>query len=195
MIGPTREEANGLLERRAQGAGEVPQTALGKRACRARSGHRDCWLGLAGMVFISLVVLVRSHFQFTVVVGTSMLPTLKSGDFLLVDRQAYRDAEPQRGDIVLARDGKGCIVKRIVGLPSEEVEVREGILYINGTPRKEDYPVLQGRLDVGKGKLLERDFATLGDNRAVPPLTAVHPLVTKADIVGKVIFCFGRKLQ
>jgi hypothetical protein len=71
------------------------------------------------------------------------------------------------------------------------VEVRDGRLYVNGGLIKEHHPVAVGDLCVGKGRLLDGDFATLGDNRAVASALAFHLIVTKADIPGKVVVTFG----
>jgi hypothetical protein len=79
------------------------------------------------------------------------------------------------------------LTRRIVGLPREEVEVRHGVVYVNGMSQHENHPIQPGLLDVGKGKLFDDDFATLGDNRAVPTATAVHPIVSPAEIRGKVV--------
>ncbi|MGO8676735.1 MAG: hypothetical protein ACLQVX_12790 [Limisphaerales bacterium] len=82
------------------------------------------------------------------------------------------------------------------GLSGEEVEVKRGRLYINGTRMKENHSINPGYLFVGEGTMLPKDYATLGDNRAVPPATAVHPIITKADLLGKVVSILGsRPLQ
>jgi signal peptidase I len=119
------------------------------------------------------------------VVGESMQPTLKPGQLLLVDKYAYQNAQPCRGDIVLARYAGELIIKRIVALPGEEVEVQKGTLYIDGVTKRESYPIQEGSLDVAKGKLFDGDFATLGDNRAIPSVLAIHPIISKPDIVGR----------
>jgi signal peptidase I len=121
-----------------------------------------------------------------------MLPTLEPGELLLVSRRAYQHTEPQRGDIVMARYGADFILKRIVGLPKEEVEVRHGTLYINGVAQQENHGIQEGPLDVSKGKLLDGDYATLGDNRQIPAVLAIHPILSKTDIVGKVILSFRK---
>jgi signal peptidase I len=149
---------------------------------------------LCGLVLLSLGMLFRSHYRLSIVSGDSMAPTLKSGDLLIVDRRAYHHAEPVRGDIVVMRYSNGLAVKRIVGLPSEEVEVRRGNLYINSRPVNENHRVEPGDLDVEKGHLLRGDFATLGDNRAIPAVLAVHPIVTKTDLLGKVVLILGKHL-
>ncbi len=149
-------------------------------------------LAAAGLVLIATGFLFRSHYRLMVVAGDSMLPTLRPGELLIVDERAYDCAEPQRGDIVAARYSGQWVVKRIVGLPGEEVEVRGGRLYVNGRLVKESHPTNPGDLDVAKGRLSDGDFATLGDNRAVPASLAVHPIVTKADILGKVVLALGK---
>jgi signal peptidase I len=141
-----------------------------------------------GAALIFVFTVISREFKLAVVVGDSMLPTLKSGDVLIVDRRAYDQADPSRGDIVVARYGKDWVVKRVVGLPGEEVEVKKGTLFIDGTPRPEEHAVVEGPLDVTKGRLLDGDFATLGDNRAVPAVLAIHPILSKREILGKVIF-------
>jgi signal peptidase I len=128
--------------------------------------------------------------QLTLVVGNSMRPTLAPGNLLLVDKWAYKKSDPHRGDIVVVRYAKELIVKRIVGLAGEEVEVKHGILYINGAPCPETYITGPGSLGIAKGRLLEERFASLGDNRAVSPALAIHPIVSKSDIIGKVVRTF-----
>src|SRR5262245_14525683 len=129
-------------------------------AMRALKQH---WLVMTGLAFIFAMLLFHTQFQLTIVVGDSMMPTLKSGDLLLVDKRAYQKTNPRRGDIVVARYASGLVVKRIVGLAGEEVEVRSGTLYINGIQKQENHRILQGPLDVRKGKLFDGDLASLGD--------------------------------
>jgi signal peptidase I len=139
-------------------------------------------------------MLFRAHYRFVVVSGTSMVPTLKPGDVLLVDKRAYVTTGPDRSDIVVAHYSGGLVVKRVVGLPGEQVAVKQGRLCINGIFVLEPHRIEPGYLDVGEGRLLPGDYATLGDNRAVAPASAVHPIVTKADILGKVVFALGKKV-
>ncbi len=152
-----------------------------KAKCRSR-------LLAAGAVGIAIGCLFHHQFKFALVIGNSMLPTLKPGDLLVVNRQAYRKASPCRGDLVLGKYGKDWVVKRIVGLPGEEVEVKDGTLFINDLPKPENHPSEPGPLSVRKGRLLAGDFATLGDNRSIPSILAVHPIFSRDEILGKVVF-------
>jgi signal peptidase I len=139
------------------------------------------------VVFCTLVVL-RYYFSFALALGSSMSPTLRNGDLLLISRNHYSQVEPRRGDIVLARHDDELIVKRVVGLPGEEVEVKDAVLYINGALVPERYTLTNNvQFDIAKGKLFSGRFATLGDNRGIPPLQSFHPIISKEQIVGKVI--------
>jgi signal peptidase I len=145
-------------------------------------------LVIIAVSLVLAVLLFRTQFRIAVVIGDSMLPSLAQGDLLLVNKCAYRKTEPLRGDVVVARNRGTFIVKRIVGLPGEEVEVRKGALFVNDAPKPEDYSTVPGTMDIEKGKLLSGDFATLGDNRSIPPALAIHPILTKAEMLGKVVF-------
>jgi signal peptidase I len=106
----------------------------------------------------------------------------------LVDKLAYQDSEPQRGDVVVAQHRRQLLVKRIVGLPGEQVEVNRGAVYINQTRLPEAYLVNAGSLTIGPGTLAERKYALLGDNRSMLLVQPVHAVVSEEQILGKVIF-------
>ena len=89
------------------------------------------WLAVIGPALIIIGLMFRSTYRLTLVSGDSMLPTLRSGDLLLVNKRAYEQLEPNRDDIVVARYAGGLIVKRVVGLPGEELEVRGGRVFVN----------------------------------------------------------------
>jgi signal peptidase I len=102
-----------------------------------------------------------------------------------VDKLAYRAAEPRRGDLVVARAGRDLLVKRVVGLPGEELELRLGELFVNRLAYAEFYPLAPGRLTLRPGRLLADRYALLGDNRDLP--TSIHAVVSRKQIVGKVV--------
>ncbi len=139
-----------------------------------------------GGALIALLLVLRVRFFLSIVQGESMLPSLRPGEVMLIDKHAYRSVTPSRGDMVIAHYHDGLIVKRIVGLPGEELEVKAGTLYVDGDPIAESHGIRKGLMAVGKGKLLAGSFATLGDNRML--LRAVHPILQKDQIVGKVVY-------
>ena len=141
-----------------------------------------------GIATLCSVTLLHAQFRINLVLGESMWPTFETGDLLLISKRAYLGADPQRGDIVVARYRGDLIVKRVVGLPGEQVQVKDGNLFVDGALIVENYPIQTGDLDVGKGELREGKFAILGDNRNLPSSRAVHAVVSKGEIVGKVVF-------
>jgi signal peptidase I len=112
--------------------------------------------------------------------GESMLPTLRGGQLAGVNKLAYLFGPPRRGDIVDVWTGKDLMVKRIVGLPGEEVAVRDGTLYVNGSPLPEPYAIKKD-WNVAPGKLDVNSFLIMGDNR----LDTVTAVVSRERIVGR----------
>lgn len=151
------------------------------------AGYPHRLLLLTGGLLV-LLLIVRAHFGLCVARGESMLPSLESGDFVLVDKLAYQHAPPERGDIVVARVGSELIVKRVVGLPGEEVELRQGQLFVNQRPLAEDHAVKPGWLSLRRGRLLADKYALLGDNRSLPVSVSVHAVAAPPQLIGKVIF-------
>lgn len=141
-----------------------------------------------GCALICVLFVLRVRFVLSLVQGESMLPSLRPGDMMLIDKYAYYNVMPTRGDIIVAKYRDGFIVKRIVGLPGEEIEVKGGMLFISGSPLVENYGIRKGPLDVGRGKLFSDSFATLGDNRSGHYRQAIHPILQKDQIIGKVVF-------
>ena len=121
---------------------------------------------VAGITFLII------HFvgQRTVVNGVSMQPTLSDGDNLIVDKLSYRFRDPDRFDIIVFPQGDGrYFIKRIIGLPGENVRIDEdGSIYIDGEKLSESYgkEVIQ---DPGLAKdgieLGADEYFVLGDNR------------------------------
>ena len=72
----------------------------------------------------------------------SMIPTLQINDRVLVNKFIYRFSEPERGDIVVFKsvdNSEQDLIKRVVGLPGDEISVRRGKLFVNGEPQREPY--------------------------------------------------------
>ncbi len=119
---------------------------------------------------LTLVIFlgVRLGVQNFRVEGLSMQPTLQSNQYLLVNKAAYMFSEPQRGDIVVFRlpqDPRRDLIKRIVALPGEEVEVRGGVVYVDGKPLDEPYIRDRPQYHFNKKKVPENEYFVLGDNR------------------------------
>ena len=101
----------------------------------------------------------------------SMVPTLEVGDRVFVNKFIYRFTEPERGDVVVfesVNGGEEDLIKRVVGVAGDEVEVRNGTLLVNGEDREEPY--LNRNLpfndSYGPSEVPEGHVFVMGDNRA-----------------------------
>jgi signal peptidase I len=122
-----------------------------------------------------------------IVTGVSMLPTCHDGELALLNKVSYRWRLPQRGDLVCVWTGKELYDKRIVGLPGDEIAIRDGSLYINGNSFSEPYVKVQSHWNLGVGKLGPRTYVVIGDNRSLPQNQAVIAIVNRDRIMGRLI--------
>ena len=100
----------------------------------------------------------------------SMIPIVQPGDRLIINRLSYLFEDPKRGDIVMFAypdNEKKNYLKRIIGLPGEKLEIREGLIYINDrkTPLSENYLNDEPNGDFGPYNVPEGCYFMLGDNR------------------------------
>lgn len=126
------------------------------------------WLQ-AILIAIVLSVIIRFFlFEVILVEGSSMLPTLHEGDRLIVSKAEYRIIEPEAGDIVVFRNTEGLrenYIKRIIGVAGDQVEIRDGSVYINENPLNEPY-ILEPFFDnFAQITVPHGSVFVLGDNR------------------------------
>jgi signal peptidase I len=128
--------------------------------------------------------------------AASMSPTLEANDFFLVDSWQYRHVAPAVGDVVVFASPQNSAVryvKRIVGLPGDALEVRDGVVYRNGAPLLESYlhePIDQrpyGR-DMPPVRLGPDAYFVLGDFRDNSRDSRDFGPITRAGIVGPAKF-------
>jgi signal peptidase I len=136
------------------------------------------------------VVLLRAQVVETVAIGSdSMTPTLRRGDTALLDKISFRVRDPRRTDLVAFRspeDGR-LTVKRVVGVADDVVELRDAVLFVNGTAVDEpqidlvaDDGTWFGPVTVPAGAVF-----LMGDNRANSIDSRVYGAVPLADVVGR----------
>ena len=104
---------------------------MAARSTLTRIGHALFTLGLSLALAVLLFHFVFQPFQ---VSGLSMSPTLEDQDYLLVDRLFLGEPHLRRGEVMVLRMPQGgpFIVKRLVGLPGDSVEIRDGVIRVNG---------------------------------------------------------------
>ena len=116
--------------------------------------------------------------------------TLYDGENFIVDRFSYNISEPQRFDIVVIEHPRlGCIIKRVVGLPGETVQINgSGEIYINGEKLEENYgkEIIRDAGAVASPIALgENQYFVLGDNRNNSTDSRIIGPIDKSEIIGK----------
>lgn len=153
---------------------------------------------VGGVVAVFLAfVMVFSVGMRTSVIGNSMEPALYNGQEILMNRIIYRLSTPKRGDVIVflpnGNQNSHFYVKRVVGLPGETVQIREGRVYIDGVLLNEDES-FDKMSDPGIAQneviLASDEFFVLGDNRnsSEDSRSGNIGAVKKDNIIGKAWF-------
>ena len=156
-------------------------------------------------IIIALILagIVLYFVRPTIVKQTSMEDTLHENDYMIMYRQAYRKHGPERGDIIIFESdlvneetGKDkLLIKRVIGLPGDEIMIKDNQLYINGEAYKEDYlkdgytPAFEIPAEGETFTVPEDSYFCMGDNRVGSVDSRRHEVGCPAfdSIRGKVI--------
>lgn len=161
---------------------------------------KEFFMTIVYLAVVCLTVFLLLHYvgQRTVVRGDSMENTLVNGENLIMDKISYRFSDPKRFDIVIFPGPEEFgehpyYIKRIIGLPGETVQIKDGLVYIDGGVLTEDVYGITDYIEeahdaVRPITLGEDEYFCLGDNRPVSfdsRYPEVGP-VTRSEIIGKV---------
>lgn len=156
------------------------------------------WELLKVFILAMVIVVPIRYFLFQpfIVKGDSMLPNFNSGDYLIVDEISYRFSEPERGDVVVFRypkDPTQRFIKRIIGLPGETIEIKDGKITITQTDGSqiildedrylsEEQQITSGSVQMA---VPDNEYFVLGDNRAYSSDSRFWGLLPRKDLIGK----------
>ena len=147
------------------------------------------------VVIIIVVLLVKQYVFSTISVdGNSMETTLYNNDFMILDKISVKFNKINRFDIVVIKQPKERLIKRVIGLPGEVIEYKDNRLYINGKEIKDNYGSNKTD-DFGPIKLNDNQYYVLGDNRKISADSRYFGPFSKDQILGKanlVLFPFNR---
>lgn len=130
----------------------------------------------------------------------SMEHTIEVNDRVMGLQHAYLFSKPKRGDIVIfpyPDNPEVTYVKRIIGLPGETVEIKDGFVYIDGTPIEEPYLKEEMTGEYGPYEVPEGCYFMLGDNRNLSADSRRwnNTYVKEEDIIAKVLFRYSPNFQ
>ena len=156
---------------------------------------------VVSLVSAAVVVLLVSNFLCTIirVDGGSMLNTLHDGDRLYVNVLDMKLNGPERYDVVILHypGRKGNFVKRVIGLPGDTLEVKEGVLYINGEAVEEEYLAEErtqkfhgASSNFGPVEIPEDQYFVMGDHRDHSNDSRQVGLIDRDMFVGKATYIF-----
>ncbi len=146
-------------------------------------------------VAIALIIVIPIRmfiFQPFIVRGESMHPNFENNDYIIVDQISYRFKEPVRGEIVifyLKDNPNQRFIKRIIGLPGEEIEIKNNqVIISNNGVLKESY--IPSSYETISDKIIslgENEYFVLGDNRPASYDSRRFGLITKENIIGRAL--------
>lgn len=139
---------------------------------------------------LAIALVIRTFlFEPVRVDGRSMLETLQNGEIMFVTKPEYLAGDPQRFDVVICHypdRGNTNFVKRVVGLPGDTVEVKDGYLYVNGEKYEEEYLTYRPNYNLAAYTVPEDMFFVLGDNRSNSNDSHLIGPISRDMIVGHV---------
>lgn len=144
-----------------------------------------------------VMVIFKSFYVVTVVPSGSMLPTLSIGEICFTEK--IRDEKDfQRGDIlVFYKDDEILFIKRLIGMPGDTIEIKDGVLYLNSEAQTEEYINDDGypMSDYGPYVVPDGHYFMMGDNRNNSADSRVFGAVAYEDLLSRVIFHFPSILK
>jgi signal peptidase I len=143
---------------------------------------------------LALVIIVFLY-QPVKVEGTSMAPLLSDQERIFINKFVYRFEPIQRRDVVVfwyPLDHSKSFIKRVIGLPGESVEIRQGIVYVNGRAIDEPYVPAQyeDMSDYGPVRVPRDSYFVMGDHRISSNDSRVFGCVPSKFIYGRAVFAY-----
>jgi len=143
---------------------------------------------------LALVIIVFLY-QPVKVEGTSMAPLLSDQERIFINKFVYRFEPIQRGDVVVfwyPLDRSKSFIKRVIGLPGETVEIRQGVVYVNGKAVAEPYvpQKYEDLSDFGPVRVPKDSYFVMGDHRVSSNDSRVFGPVASRYIYGRAAFAY-----
>jgi signal peptidase I len=150
-------------------------------------------VGITILIAVAVFALLRLTVQSYTVVMSSMEPNFHDGECIMVNKVCYRSAGPQRGEVIIFDppfESEYPFIKRVIGLPGETVEIKDGKVFIDGIPLEEEYIMAPPNNLMPATEVPENEYFVLGDNRNSSNDSHNGWTVPQDNIIGRAWFTY-----
>jgi len=155
-------------------------------------------IGITILIAVVIFVPLKSTIQGYRVQYSCMLPSIEDGDWIIVNKASYSFSDPKRGDVIVFNPDESVssqypFIKRIIALPGETVEIKNGQVFIDNTAINEPYIFPEpprSNKDFGPQKMRDSQYFVLGDNRNNSNDSRSWGPISRNDIIGKAKFVY-----
>jgi signal peptidase I len=150
-------------------------------------------IGIPILIAIAVFIPLRLTAQTYVVEMSSMEPNFQQGECIMVNKVSYHSSGPQRGQVIIFNppfNSEIPFIKRVIGLPGDTVEIKDGKVFINGTALNEPYIMAPPDYTMPAIVVPQNEYFVLGDNRNDSKDSHEGWTVPRANIIGKAWFVY-----
>jgi len=148
------------------------------------------------LIAVAVFALLRLTVQSYTVVMSSMEPNFVEGQCIMVNKVCYRSSGPQRGQVIVFNppppndQSRYPFIKRVIGLPGDTVEIRDGEVLVNGIALQEEYVMAPPNYTMPAVEVRENEYFVLGDNRNNSSDSHSGWMVPRDNIIGRAWFTY-----
>ena len=147
------------------------------------------------LIALAMFIGLRYTIEGYTVRYTSMTPSINDGDWIIVSKASYFFSDPERGDVIVFQPPEKvhsdyAFIKRVIGLPGETIEIKDGKTIVNGIPLEEEYLRENPTYTMEKKYIPMREYFLFGDNRNNSNDSHSWGTVPRDNMIGKAVITY-----